>query len=71
MRSIRVPGISGSLRKGSHNTGLLRAVSEFLPEEMTLETFDLSRIPIYNDGSFTGWKVNLVQIPLRLSVEHR
>jgi chromate reductase len=49
MRSIRVLGISGSLRKGSYNTGLLRAASELLPEEMTLETFDLSRIPLYND----------------------
>lgn len=49
MRSIRVLGISGSLRKASYNTGLLRAASELLPEEMTLETFDLSHIPLYND----------------------
>ena len=49
MLDIHVLGISGSLRKGSYNTGLLHAASEVLPEGMTLETFDLSSIPLYND----------------------
>lgn len=49
MVHIRVLGISGSLRKGSYNTSLLRAASELLPEDMTLETFDLSPIPLYNE----------------------
>jgi chromate reductase len=49
MADIRVLGISGSLRKGSYNTSLLRAASELLPEDMTLETFDLSPIPLYNE----------------------
>jgi chromate reductase len=46
---IHVLGISGSLRKGSYNTRLLVAASELLPEDMTLETHDLSPIPLYND----------------------
>ncbi len=45
---IKVLGISGSLRKSSFNTGLLRAASEILPDNMTLEIFDLSEIPLYN-----------------------
>jgi chromate reductase len=49
MVDIHVLGISGSLRKGSYNTRLLAAASELLPEGMTLETFDLSHIPLYND----------------------
>jgi chromate reductase len=49
MANIHVLGISGSLRKGSYNTRLLVAASELLPEGMTLETFDLSPIPLYND----------------------
>jgi len=49
MAEIHVLGISGSLRRGSYNTGLLRAASELLPEGMTLQTFDLSSIPLYND----------------------
>ena len=35
--------ISGSLRRGSYNTRLLAAVSELLPEGMSLETFDSMR----------------------------
>ncbi len=46
--SIHVLGISGSLRRASYNTGLLRAASELLPDGMTLEIYDLSSIPLYN-----------------------
>jgi chromate reductase len=46
---IHVLGFSGSLRKGSYNTALLAAAADLLPEGMTLETFDLSPIPLYND----------------------
>lgn len=44
-----VLGISGSLRKSSYNTALLRAATAMLPEGMALELFDLSEIPLYND----------------------
>ena len=49
MADIHILGISGSLRKSSYNTRLLAAASELLPEGMTLATFDLSPIPLYND----------------------
>lgn len=45
---IHVLGFSGSLRKGSYNSALLRAAQELLPEAMTLEIFDLSAIPLFN-----------------------
>jgi chromate reductase len=45
---IHVLGLSGSLRRASWNTGLLRAASEVLPEGMTLETFDLAPVPLYD-----------------------
>ncbi|MFO7169943.1 MAG: NAD(P)H-dependent oxidoreductase, partial [Chloroflexota bacterium] len=45
---IHVLGISGSLRRASWNSGLLRAAAELLPEGMTLEIFDLAPIPMYN-----------------------
>lgn len=48
-KSIRALGFSGSLRKGSYNTALLMAAAELLPENMSLEVFDLSPIPLYND----------------------
>jgi chromate reductase len=49
MVGMHVLGFSGSLRKGSYNTALLRAASELLPKGMTLEVFGLSSTPLYND----------------------
>ncbi len=54
MRSINVLGFSGSLRKASYNSGLLRAAGELLPEGMTLEIFDLHAIPLYNADNDGG-----------------
>jgi chromate reductase, NAD(P)H dehydrogenase (quinone) len=45
---INVLGFSGSLRKASYNSGLLRAAREVLPENMSLEIFDISPIPLFN-----------------------
>ncbi len=46
---IKILGISGSLREGSFNTGLLRAAGELLPDGMLLETYDIAPIPLYNE----------------------
>lgn len=46
---IKVLGISGSLRKGSFNTAALRAAVELAPPGITIETFDISPIPLYNE----------------------
>jgi len=45
---IQLLGFSGSLRKGSFNTGLLRAATELLPQDVSLDMFDLLPIPLYN-----------------------
>ncbi len=46
---LTVLGISGSLRRGSYNTAALRAAQELAPPGMTIETFDLAPIPLYNE----------------------
>jgi chromate reductase len=48
MASIKLLGISGSLRKASTNRGLLRAAQACLPPEATLEIAELADIPFYN-----------------------
>ena len=47
---MRILGISGSLRRDSHNTRLLRAAAEMLPPGAELELFDgLGDVPPYNE----------------------
>jgi chromate reductase len=45
---LHVVGISGSIRTGSYNTGLLRAAAEMLPSGMRLELLSLAELPLYN-----------------------
>jgi chromate reductase, NAD(P)H dehydrogenase (quinone) len=49
MAAIRILGLSGSLRSGSHNTALLRAAAQSLPSGAELEVFDgLRDLPAYD-----------------------
>jgi chromate reductase len=46
---MRILGISGSLREGSHNTSLLRAAAKLLPSGVELEIYDgLRELPPYD-----------------------
>jgi chromate reductase len=46
---LKVLGLSGSLRKASFNTMLLRAGQELAPAGMSIEIYDLAPMPMYND----------------------
>ena len=43
-----IVGISGSLRRGSFNSGLLMAAREVLPENTSLRIESIAEIPLYN-----------------------
>lgn len=45
---LRVLGLAGSLRAGSYNRALLDAAATLAPERMSIETFDLAPLPLYN-----------------------
>lgn len=47
-KSFKAVGISGSLRKASTNSGLLRCAQAHLPPGMSLEILDISSLPFYN-----------------------
>jgi chromate reductase len=47
--ALHVLGISGSLRKHSFNTAILRAAIELAPEGMTVEVGEIGEIPLYDD----------------------
>ncbi|MDQ6811148.1 MAG: NAD(P)H-dependent oxidoreductase, partial [Actinomycetota bacterium] len=47
---MRILGLSGSLRRDSHNTRLLLGVRELLPADVELDVFDqLAAIPPYSE----------------------
>lgn len=48
-RPVRVLGISGSLRKGSFNTAVLRAAVELAPAGMTIDTAEIRDLPLYDE----------------------
>ena len=45
---IRVLGFAGSLRRASYNRALLAAAQAAAPAGMTIETFDLAQVPLYD-----------------------
>jgi chromate reductase, NAD(P)H dehydrogenase (quinone) len=47
-KGFRILGLAGSLRRASFHRGILRAAHEVAPEWMSCESFDLARIPYFN-----------------------
>src|SRR4026208_1003883 len=45
---IQLVGLSGSLRKGSYNTMLLKAASQLLPADVSMDIISIADIPLYN-----------------------
>ncbi len=48
-RVFKILGISGSGRKESYNTALLRAAEELVPDGVVLESYDVPRFPLFNE----------------------
>ena len=47
-KTLKVLGVSGSLRRDSYNTAALRAARENAPNDMHIEFADISKIPLYD-----------------------
>jgi chromate reductase len=55
MSEFKILGLSGSLRRGSHNSAALRAAAELAPEGVRVTIFEgLRDIPPYDDDLRTG-----------------
>ena len=65
---IRLLGISGSLRRHSYCTAILRTLGQTVAESATLEIFDLSSIPPYNEDE-EGERLPQAVLDLRQAVE--
>ena len=56
-------GISGSLRRGSYNSALLRAATRLMPPESTLEVASIRGIPLYDyDVEVQGLPATVTQL---------
>lgn len=64
---ILVLGISGSLRRDSYNTALLRAAAELMPPEMTLKVFGLSHLPMFNQDTEKPFPDAVVELRTKLA----
>jgi len=47
-QTLSVLGVAGSLRRASYNRSLLHAARDLAPPGMSLRTFELDAIPLYN-----------------------
>jgi NAD(P)H-dependent FMN reductase len=60
---IKVLGISGSLRRASYNSALLRAATRLMPEDATLEVASIRGIPLYDgDVEAQGIPASVAQL---------
>jgi chromate reductase len=56
-------GISGSLRRGSHNSALLRAATKLMPPDSTLEVASIRGVPLYDyDIEVQGMPATVTQL---------
>ena len=51
---LKILGISGSLRKASYNTALLRVAQEVAPEGTEITLFNIGDLPLYNGDLEVG-----------------
>src|SRR5881394_4091083 len=52
MAELKVLGISGSLRKASYNTAILKACAELMPAGMTMTYARIDDLPLFNQDVF-------------------
>jgi chromate reductase, NAD(P)H dehydrogenase (quinone) len=69
---LNLLGISGSLRRGSYNTSLLRTIQRMLPDGLSLEIVDWKGLPVYNgdDEDETGIPPSALELVGRIRVAH-
>jgi chromate reductase len=65
--TVRILGVAGSLRRGSFNAAALRAARDLAPDGMTIEVFDLTPIPMYNDDvRLEGYPASVAEFRARI-----
>ena len=63
---IKILGIAGSLRKASYNRAALRAAQPLVPDDATLEIFELDGIPGFNQDEEQNPPAKVVELKARV-----
>ena len=63
---VRILGIAGSLRRESYNRAALREATKLLPENATLDIFELDGIPGFNQDEEQNPPVKVVELKKRV-----
>jgi chromate reductase, NAD(P)H dehydrogenase (quinone) len=50
MATLRIIGIPGSIRQGSHNIAALRAAAALLPDGASLDIVEIDDVPVYSEA---------------------
>jgi chromate reductase, NAD(P)H dehydrogenase (quinone) len=64
--NLRILGFAGSLRADSYNKALLHAAMELLPDNVTLEIFDLDCIPPFNQNLETNMPAKVIEFKSKI-----
>ena len=63
---VRILGIAGSLRRESYNRAALREATKLLPEDATLDIFELDGIPGFNQDEEQNPPAKVVELKKRV-----
>jgi chromate reductase len=65
-KPVRILGIAGSLRKASYNRAALRAATQLVPADATIEVFELDDIPAFNEDDEQHPPAKVVELKRRI-----
>jgi chromate reductase, NAD(P)H dehydrogenase (quinone) len=66
----RILGIAGSLRRESYNRAALRTATQLVPQDTTLDTFELDGIPGFNQDEEKNPPAKVVELKRRVRDAH-
>ncbi len=65
-KPLHILGIAGSLRCGSYNRAALRAATQLVPEDATIDIFELDGIPAFNQDEEQNPPAKVVELKARI-----
>jgi chromate reductase len=65
-KPVGIIGIAGSLRRGSYNRAALRAATQLVPEDATLDIFELDGIPGFNQDEEQNPPAKVAELKKRI-----